>query len=526
MSLHLQNSPHFELLRNYLRAADFNEKSICDRMEIADMSELASTREKHVTPVKGRDESSLLTRLLLLGESLQREELESLFSSRVVEALTSLGLASLDPADSSRLFCAVALCPVGSLFIVSDRWFPVAGKAFVCPEEFVYPAITPNTREFLATLPVTPCDSFLELCSGTGAAALAASGYAKKSWAIDITKRSTQMAEFNRLLNGLENVTVLKGDLYEGVEDLKFDRIVAHPPYMPVLEPTRIFSDGGADGEQITRRIVEALPQFLKPGGCLYCLAQGTDRKGTPLQERVRGWLGDDQKDFDVAVAENWGQDPKESAYIYALKSGGGFETVDLMRDSLASLGVESMPYGWIIIQRKSNPRRVFTIRRSAGRRTGPEEIAWLLRWETFAAGPSAFEDLQERIPVARRSLEFHTIHRMKDGKLVPEQFTLHTEEPFFVDCKVQFWEGFLIPLCDGKSTVRQLWEICKANNFIHPETPPQEFAKLIGVLISGGFLEVADFCPPNPPQRQGGQRRNSDLLGIGNPAGGGGGGR
>jgi len=521
MSLHLQNSPHFELLRNYLRAVGFNEKSICDRLEITEIGELLLPRGKRATPAKGSDELSLLTRLFLLGESLEREELESVLSSRVVEALTSLGLASLDSADGSRLFCAVALYPVGHLFIVSDRWVPVVGKDFEYPDDYVYTAITPNTSEFLATLPVTPCDSFLELCSGTSAVALAASGYAKKSWAIDITERSTQMAEFNRLLNGLDNVTVLKGDLYEGVEDLKFDRIVAHPPYMPALRPTHIYYDGGADGEQITRRMVEALPHFLKPGGCFYCLAQGSDRKGAPLEERVRGWLGEGQTDFDVVVVEDWKQDPKEAALIYALKSGGGYATVDLMRDSLASLGVESIAYGWIIIQRKSNTRRVFTVRRSAGQRTGREEIAWLLKWETFAAGPSALEDLQEMIPVARRSLELNTIHRMKEGKLVPEQFTLHTEAPFFVDCKVQFWVGFLIPLCDGKSTVRQLWETCKGNNFIHPETPPQEFAKLIDVLISGGFLEVADFCPPNPPQGEGGQRRTSPLQAIGHPAGG-----
>ena len=520
MSLHLQNSPHFELFRNYLRAAGFNEKSICDSLEITDMFELALIRGKRANPAKGSDESSLLTRLLLLGESLAREELESVLSSPVVEAMTSLGLASFDPADGSRMLCAVALCPVGPLFIVSDRWFPVVGKEFESPDDFVFPAITPNTREFMATLPLAPCDSFLELCSGTGAAALAASVYAKKSWAIDITARSTQMAEFNRLLNGLDNVTVLKGDLYEGVEDLKFDRIVAHPPYMPVLRPTRTFSDGGADGEQITRGIVGGLPRFLKPGGCFYCLAQVSDRKGAPVQERVRGWLGEGQTDFDVAFVENCVQDPKEAAYVYALKSGGGFETVDLMRDTLASLGVESMPYGWIIIQRQRNTRRVFTVRRSAGRQTGREEIAWLLKWESFAASPSAFEDLQESIPVARRSLELHAIHRMKEGKLVPEQFTLHTEEPFFVDCKVQFWEGFLIALCDGKLTVRQLCETCKSNNFIHPATPPQEFAKLIGVLISGGFLEVADFCPPNPLEGQGEQRRSYDLLGIGRPVG------
>ena len=277
-------SPYFELLRNHLRAAGFNEKSICDRLGITELRDLLSSRRKGAPPAREPDELSVLTHLLLLGESYPREELESVLSSPVVEALTGLGLASLDPTDGSRLFCPVALYPVGPIFIVSDRWFAVAGKDFKAPDDIVYPAITPNTTDFLATLPVTPCDSFLELCSGTGAVALAASGYANKSWAIDITERSTQMAEFNRLLNGLDNVTVLKGNLYEGVEDLKFDRIVAHPPYMPVLRPAQIFYDGGADGEQITRRIVEALPHFLKPGGCFYCLAQGSDRKGAPLR--------------------------------------------------------------------------------------------------------------------------------------------------------------------------------------------------------------------------------------------------
>ena len=125
------------------------------------------------------------------------------------------------------------------------------------------------------------------------------------------------------------------------------------------------------------------------------------------------------------------------------------------MRDSLSSLGVESLAYGWIIIQRKNDAREVFTVRRSAGLRTGREEIAWLLKWETFAAGRSAFEDLQGMIPVARRSLELRAIHRMKEGELLPEQLAFHTEEPFAMNCRVDPWVAFLVPMCDGQATVR-----------------------------------------------------------------------
>jgi SAM-dependent methyltransferase len=500
MTLILQDSPHFGKLRHYLQSVGFNERSICSRLNIPELPVLLTRLRKNLVPLQGADELSFLIRLLLLGESVSKEVLESSLPSTAVDAMISLGLVIPDATDGSRLVGSVVLYPVRSLFIVSDRWFAPDGKDYKAPDDIVYPAITPNTAEFMATLPVTPCERFLELCSGTAVVALAASAYSTHTWAIDITERSTQMAEFNRLLNGLDNVTVLKGDLYQGVEGLTFDRIVAHPPYMPVLSKAQIFYDGGADGEQITRRCVEALPRFLKPGGCFYCQAQGSDRKGAPLEARVRSWLGEPQNDFDVAVVEKRAQAPKDAAFIYSLKSKGGFDTVELMLESLAGLGVESMAYGWIIVQRKNDARNIFTVRRLAGPRTGPEEIAWLLQWETFvAAGTSAFAELQGMRPVARPSLELRTVYRLKDGDLVPDQFTLHTDDPFSMDCKVQPWVSLLIPLCDGKLTIQQLFEACKANHFIHVETPPQEFSELLGVLISGGFLEVEGYHPPHP---------------------------
>jgi hypothetical protein len=216
------------------------------------------------------------------------------------------------------------------------------------------------------------------------------------------------------------------------------------------------------------------------------------------LETRVREWLGENQSDFDVAVVEKRAQAPKDAAFIYALKSKGGFDMVESMLASLAGLGVESMAYGWIVIQRKLDSRPVFTVRRFAGPRTGRDEIEWLLKWESYVAvNTGVYAALAAMIPVARPSLELRTIYHLKNGDLAPEQFTLHTDHPFSMDCKVQPWVGFLIPLCDGKLTVAQLLESCKAHQLIHAETPPEEFATLICTLISGGFLEVAEFRVP-----------------------------
>lgn len=503
MTLRLQDSPDFELLRNCLGAAGYNEKAICSRLGVVDLGEFSASSRKFHAPEE-RDPLNVFMRLFLLGETVQREELESVISPEVVEALTNLGLATADADNPRRMFCSFALYPAGGVLTVSDRWLARDGKPYEAPNDFVYPAITPNTLEFLSHLPSAPCDQFLELCSGAGTVALAAALYARHAWAVDITERSTQVAQFNRLLNGMENVTVLKGDCYEGLEGLQFDRIVAHPPYMPVVQPAQIFYDGGQDGEQVTRRIVQGLPLHLRPGGCFYCLAQGSDRQSAPLEQRVRGWLGEDQADFDVAVVERRAHEPQHAALIYAMKSRGGHAALNQMRDAFSSLGIVSLSYGWMVVQRRSENRRVFTARRAAGARTGREEIAWLLRWETFAVAAPAPGQILDMVPVARPSLELRTVHRLQNRELVPAHLALHTDHPFAMNIRVEPWMTYLIPLCNGQSTTRQIWETCKAHNFIHAETPPEEFARLIGLLISGGFVEVADYRPPDPQDQQG----------------------
>src|SRR5207247_9643854 len=83
-----------------------------------------------------------------------------------------------------------------------------------------------------------------------------------------------------------------------------FDGIVAHPPYVPALEQSRVVRDGGDTGESILRRIVAELPRYLRPGGTLYCVSAGWDAKDGPLESRLRRWLGERAREFDVIFAQ------------------------------------------------------------------------------------------------------------------------------------------------------------------------------------------------------------------------------
>src|SRR4029077_20251679 len=127
-----------------------------------------------------------------LGEFVAIAELESQFPESAWSAMNELGLVASDISDNKRCFASVALYPVGPLLIVSDRWFNPDHTPRQSFPDIVYPAMTKSTREFLRFLPTDAHGEFLELCAGSGVAALVSSATAHHAWASDITARSTR----------------------------------------------------------------------------------------------------------------------------------------------------------------------------------------------------------------------------------------------------------------------------------------------------------------------------------------------
>jgi release factor glutamine methyltransferase len=115
----------------------------------------------------------------------------------------------------------------------------------------------------------------LDLCTGSGCVAIA---FAKErpTWrvtAVDLSPDAAAVARENVQRAGVvHNVAVLDG--------AEFELITANPPYIPSgdiagldadvrdFEP-RLALDGGADGLDVTRRLVSAATRYLSPGGLL-----------------------------------------------------------------------------------------------------------------------------------------------------------------------------------------------------------------------------------------------------------------
>jgi ribosomal protein L3 glutamine methyltransferase len=124
----------------------------------------------------------------------------------------------------------------------------------------------------------------LDLGTGSGCLAiLAAMRFPEASVdAIDISKDALEVARKNVAMHRLtKRVTLLRGDLFAPVKGVRYDLIIANPPYVSAKgmrglprecrhEP-RLALDGGFDGLAIVRRVLGQARRHLAPDGGLLC---------------------------------------------------------------------------------------------------------------------------------------------------------------------------------------------------------------------------------------------------------------
>jgi len=149
----------------------------------------------------------------------------------------------------------------------------------------------------------------LDLCTGSGAIALAAALHGADVTAVDVSRRSVLTVRLNALVNRAR-VRAVRGDLFAAVPGERFDVIVSNPPYVPddadelPTRGARRAWDAGRDGRVVLDRICDEAAEHLSPGGVLLLvhssvigeadtLARLRERGLVPsVLERRRGPLG------------------------------------------------------------------------------------------------------------------------------------------------------------------------------------------------------------------------------------------
>src|SRR5512145_1669138 len=244
MPLRFGSQDDYARVAGSLKKADFTEATICRTLALGNMSDLNSGHAKNCDLNDAPPCLALFIRLFLFFETVARLEIEMLLDRETIDAFLQLDILRPVAENDCEYYTSVFLYPVAGFYIASDR--PVDPDGIVRErKDWVLPAIYEGTLNFLSKLITRPADEALDLCSGAGIGAMALSRNARKAVAVDIAPRAVRYARFNKELNNLSHVEIFESNLYDAVSGRTFDRIIAHPPYVPTIRNQSVFKDGG-----------------------------------------------------------------------------------------------------------------------------------------------------------------------------------------------------------------------------------------------------------------------------------------
>jgi release factor glutamine methyltransferase len=158
----------------------------------------------------------------------------------------------------------------------------------------------PETELLVQAALELPVRRALELGVGSGAVAgtLAAERPELRLVASDLSAAALALARVNlESLGVLERVALLRADALPALAAGAFDAIVSNPPYVPSADLPQLAPelqhepalalDGGADGLDVIRRMLQDAPRLLRPGGSL--LLEFGSGQAAAVAELLRG---------------------------------------------------------------------------------------------------------------------------------------------------------------------------------------------------------------------------------------------
>lgn len=179
------------------------------------------------------------------------------------------------------------------------------GLTFRVNEHVLCPRLDTECLVEEAMIVTNDGDSVLDLCTGSGCILISIMKYKNDIQGVgaDLSEDALNVARINAEQNDVRAVFV-HSDLYENVDSKnRFDVIVSNPPYIrpdviETLDPEvkdhepRMALDGGEDGLDFYRRIIDGSPAYIKKGGyLLFEIGYDQGRDVANLMERA-GYIG------------------------------------------------------------------------------------------------------------------------------------------------------------------------------------------------------------------------------------------
>jgi hypothetical protein len=144
-------------------------------------------------------------------------------------------------------------------------------------------------------------------------------------------------------------------------------------------------------------------------------------------------------------------------------------------------------------MRRHERARPAFTARVLKGEGFTPRHVEWLLEWNTEVREAASLGRLMGLRPFLSPHAEMGVLHRVRDGQLVPEVFSLRSNRPFEAECILQPWLAQIASRCDGQTSWREHFEQAKGGGMVPEAATEEEFLGVLEPLVSNGLLWIGE---------------------------------
>jgi SAM-dependent methyltransferase len=400
--------------------------------------------------------SGALARLFLLQDEIDAGELDPLFGPLLAE-LADLGMVR---EDDGRVSGAVQLVPHDDLLVASDRYGAGTSGDQV-------PGVQGPSFLLGALAIRRPVARALDLGTGNGIQSLLIAPFAERVVATDVNERALAFAELNLALNGVENVELREGSLFEPVAGERFGLVLANPPY--VISPDRsfLFRDSPLGGEGISEAVVRGLGEALEPGGHASVLVSWDATGGT---DRPIDWLAGSGCDGLLLTTSRVGAEANaEKWHVGADRDAAVERWIAYFHEA----GIEEIAYGAVVVRKTAGTEgRVRSM-------AAPDEMAGIA------------SDQMLRLLNAPAELDASARVRIVSGTAIEERRRF-TGDAWASDvCDIVQTAGFPFRAGLTEAAVALVEKLDGTHTLAELGVGPDE-RSFVGQLVSYGFAEVS----------------------------------
>ena len=399
-------------------------------------------------------------------------------------ALRELAASGLIAVRSGVVRARFALEPYRGLVVASDR------SAIRLREDHVL-QIGPTTRTLAALTVRRPVEAALDVGTGSGVQALLAARHSEHVVGVDLNPRALRVARLNAALNGVENVDLREGNLFEPVGDERFGLVVANPPFVvsPVLELA--YRDGGLAGDSLSREAVRGAAQHLHEGGFASVLCSWVTQPGREHVETPRRWLAD--SGCDILVLELASDSPITYAIRWNRLPGRRPRAVATAAEpwlaDYRARGIEAISTGAIVLRRRTGTGKNWARFDELG--IGPRGDAGA-HIERIFAGQDLLRSLDDErmlltVALALAPATLLVERRLPGGAL--ERARVTVEQGLPLSGRVPVAAAPVLAALDGRRPLGEVVESAARAGGVSPESLSAECLPALRELVARGLL-------------------------------------